>query len=183
MYKHTLLIYNGFGSRRCLLSRLSRFRTALERPFNNQFHTASHQLPFSGMILGCLLFFLIGFDVFTLPLMQICQEVYFLFFPINFFKRDAKEWEGISGLVSEPCNSKAFGKLLKAFKKISNSLRSDSEIFLNNATSQIPRITMNPQMRPKSLPIPSLCTDKLTYIPFSTACRIACFLHHRRRLI
>jgi len=67
MYKHTLLIYNGFGSRRCLLSRLSRFRTALERPFNNQFHTASHQLPFSGMILGCLLFFLIGFDVFTLP--------------------------------------------------------------------------------------------------------------------
>ena len=74
--------------------------------------------------------------------MQICQEVYFLFFP----KRDAKEWEGISGLVSEPCNSKAFGKLLKTFKKISNSLRSDSEIFLNNATSQIPRITMNPQM-------------------------------------
>ena len=67
MYKHTLLIYNGFGSRRCLLSRLSRFRTALERPFNNQFHTASHQLPFSGMILGCLLFFLIGFDAFTLP--------------------------------------------------------------------------------------------------------------------
>ena len=67
----------------------------------------------------------------------------------------AKEWEGISGLVSEPCNSKAFGKLLKAFKKISNSLRSDSEIFLNNAASQIPRITMNPQMRPKSLPIPS----------------------------
>ena len=35
------------------------------------------------------------------------------------------------GLVSEPCNSKAFGKLLKTFKKISNSLRSDSEIFLN----------------------------------------------------
>ena len=65
--------------------------------------------------------------------MQICQEVYFLFFSINFFKRDAKEWEGISGLVSEPCNSKAFGKLLKAFKKISNSLRSDSEIFLHNA--------------------------------------------------
>ena len=94
--------------------------------------------------------------------MQICQEVYFLFFP----KRDAKEWEGISGLVSEPCNSKAFGKLLKTFKKISNSLRSDSEIFLNNATSQIPRITMNPQMRPKSLPIPSLCTGKLTYISF-----------------
>ena len=121
--------------------------------------------------------------VYFTTLMQICQEVYFLFFPINFFKRDAKEWEGISGLVSEPCNSKAFGKLLKAFKKISNSLRSDSEIFLNNATSQIPRITMNPQMRPKSLPIPSLCTDKLTYIPFSTACRIACFLHHRRRLI
>ena len=104
--------------------------------------------------------------------MQICQEVYFLFFP----KRDAKEWEGISGLVSEPCNSKAFGKLLKAFKKISNSLRSDSEIFLNNAASQIPRITMNPQMRPKSLPIPSLCTGKLTYIPFSTACRIVCLL-------
>ena len=93
-----------------------------------------------------------------------------------FFKRDAKEWEGISGLVSEPCNSKAFGKLLKAFKKISNSLRSDSEIFLNNAASQIPRITMNPQMRPKSLPIPSLCTGKLTYIPFSTACRIVCLL-------
>ena len=65
--------------------------------------------------------------------MQICQEVYFLFFSINFFKRDAKEWEGISGLVSEPCNSKAFGKLLKTFKKISNSLRSDSEIFLHNA--------------------------------------------------
>ena len=108
--------------------------------------------------------------------MQICQEVYFLFFSINFFKRDAKEWEGISGLVSEPCNSKAFGKLLKAFKKISNSLRSDSEIFLNNAASQIPRITMNPQMRPKSLPIPSLCTGKLTYIPFSTACRIVCLL-------
>ena len=93
-----------------------------------------------------------------------------------FFKRDAKEWEGISGLVSEPCNSKAFGKLLKTFKKISNSLRSDSEIFLNNAASQIPRITMNPQMRPKSLPIPSLCTGKLTYIPFSTACRIVCLL-------
>ena len=108
--------------------------------------------------------------------MQICQEVYFLFFSIYFFKRDAKEWEGISGLVSEPCNSKAFGKLLKAFKKISNSLRSDSEIFLNNAASQIPRITMNPQMRPKSLPIPSLCTGKLTYIPFSTACRIVCLL-------
>ena len=121
--------------------------------------------------------------VYFTTLMQICQEVYFLFFSINFFKRDAKEWEGISGLVSEPCNSKAFGKLLKAFKKISNSLRSDSEIFLNNAASQIPRITMNPQMRPKSLPIPSLCTGKLTYIPFSTACRIACFLHHRRRLI
>ena len=67
MYKHTLLIYNGFGSRRCLLSRLLRFRTALERPFNNQFHTASHQLPLSGMILNCLLFFLFGFDVFTLP--------------------------------------------------------------------------------------------------------------------
>ena len=108
--------------------------------------------------------------------MQICQEVYFLFFSINFFKRDAKEWEGISGLVSEPCNSKAFGKLLKTFKKISNSLRSDSEIFLNNAASQIPRITMNPQMRPKSLPIPSLCTGGLTYIPFSTACRIVCLL-------
>ena len=55
--------------------------------------------------------------VYFTTLMQICQEVYFLFFPINFFKRDAKEWEGISGLVSEPCNSKAFGKLLKAFKK------------------------------------------------------------------
>ena len=117
--------------------------------------------------------------VYLTTLMQICQEVYFLFFS----KRDAKEWEGISGLVSEPCNSKAFGKLLKAFKKISNSLRSDSEIFLNNATSQIPRITMNPQMRPKSLPIPSLCTGGLTYISFSTACWIACFLHHRRRLI
>ena len=108
--------------------------------------------------------------------MQICQEVYFLFFSIYFFKRDAKEWEGISGLVSEPCNSKAFGKLLKTFKKISNSLRSDSEIFLNNAASQIPRITMNPQMRPKSLPIPSLCTGGLTCIPFLTACRIVCLL-------
>jgi len=32
-----------------------------------QMSPASHQLPFSGMILGCLLFFLIGFDVFTLP--------------------------------------------------------------------------------------------------------------------
>ena len=85
--------------------------------------------------------------VYFTTLMQICQEVYFLFFP----KRDAKEWEGISGLVSEPCNSKAFGKLLKAFKKISNSLRSDSEIFLNNATSQIPRITMNPQRRPRHI--------------------------------
>ena len=104
--------------------------------------------------------------VYFTTLMQICQEVYFLFFS----KRDAKEWEGISGLVSEPCNSRAFGKLLKTFKKISNSLRSDSEIFLNNATSQIPRITMNPQMRPKSLPIPSLCTGGLTYISFSTAC-------------
>ena len=93
-----------------------------------------------------------------------------------FFRTDAKEWEGISGLVSEPCNSKAFGKLLKAFKKISNSLRSDSEIFLNNAASQIPRITMNPQMRPKSLPIPSLCTGGLSCIPFLTACRIVCLL-------
>ena len=93
-----------------------------------------------------------------------------------FFRTDAKEWEGISGLVSEPCNSKVFGKLLKAFKKISNSLRSDSEIFLNNAASQIPRITMNPQMRPKSLPIPSLYTGGLTCIPFLTACRIVCLL-------
>ena len=166
MYKHTLLIYNGFGSRRCLLSRLSRFRTALERPFNNQFHTASHQLPFSGMILGCLLFFLIGFLCLLYHANADMSRGLFLFFP----KRDAKEWEGISGLVSEPCNSKAFGKLLKTFKKISNSLLSDGEIFLNNTASQIPRITMNPQMRPKSLPIPSLCTGKLTYIPFSTAC-------------
>ena len=61
-------------------------------------------------------------------------------------------------------------KQLKPFEKISNSLRSDSEIFLNNAASQIPRITMNPQMRPKSLPIPSLYTGGLTYIFFSTAC-------------
>ena len=75
--------------------------------------------------------------VYFTTLMQICQEVYFLFFSINFFKRDAKEWEGISGLVSEPCNSKA-----------------------------LPRITMNPQMRPKSLPIPSLYTGGLTYISF-----------------
>ena len=45
--------------------------------------------------------------VYFTTLMQICQEVYFLFFS----KRDAKEWEGISGLVSEPCNSKAFEKL------------------------------------------------------------------------
>lgn len=62
------------------------------------------------------------------------------------------------------------------FEKISLSERSEFEIFLNNAASQIPRITMNPQMRPKSLPIPSLCTGKLTYIPFSTACRIVCLL-------
>ena len=27
----------------------------------------AHQLPLSGMILNCLLFFLFGFDVFTLP--------------------------------------------------------------------------------------------------------------------
>ena len=51
--------------------------------------------------------------------------------------------------------------LLKAFAKISNSLRSDSEIFLNNAASQIPRITMNPQMRPKSLSLPG---DRIGYL-------------------
>ena len=121
--------------------------------------------------------------VYFTTLMQICQEVYFLFFPINFFKRDAKEWEGISGLVSEPCNSKAFGKLRYSKKSHCLSEASLRFFWMLLAASQIPRITMNPQMRPKSLPIPSLCTGKLTYIPFSTACRIACFLHHRRRLI
>ena len=83
--------------------------------------------------------------------MQICQEVYFLFFSINFFKRDAKEWEGISGLVSEPCNSKAFGKLLKTFKKISNSLRSDSEIFSNNADFQALRVATLPANAQKTI--------------------------------
>ena len=85
--------------------------------------------------------------VYFTTLMQICQEVYFLFFP----KRDAKEWEGISGLVSEPCNSKAFGKLLKTFKKISNSLRSDSEIFSNNADFQALRSTRLLQMHTKQI--------------------------------
>ena len=33
------------------------------------------------------------------------------------------------------------GNLLKAFKKCSNSLRSDSEHFLNNADSHAPRVT------------------------------------------
>ena len=87
--------------------------------------------------------------VYFTTLMQICQEVYFLFFSINFFKRDANEWEGISGLVSEPCNSKAFGKLLKTFKKISNSLRSDSEIFVHNADFQALRFTRSLQMHRK----------------------------------
>ena len=65
----------------------------------------------------------------------------------------AKEWEGISGLVSEPCNSKAFGKLLKTFKKISNSLRSDSEIFSNNADFQALRVaTLPTRFTPKENP-------------------------------
>lgn len=66
MYKHTLLIGNGFGSRQCLLS-TQRFRTALGRPFNNQPHTDFHQRLLSGMMHKCLLLFLIGFDVITLP--------------------------------------------------------------------------------------------------------------------
>ena len=68
-----------------------------------------------------------------------------------FFRTDAKEWEGISGLVSEPCNSKVFGKLLKAFKKISNSLRSDSEIFSNNADFQALRVATLPANAQKTI--------------------------------
>ena len=65
--------------------------------------------------------------------MQICQEVYFLFFSINFFKRDAEEWEGISGLVSEPCNSKAFGKL--RYSKKSHCLSEASLSLMTHAFS------------------------------------------------
>ena len=63
MYKHTLLIDNGFGSRQRLLFRL-KFRAALGRPFNNLSHTGFHQCLLSGMIKNYLLFFLIGFVVF-----------------------------------------------------------------------------------------------------------------------
>ena len=55
----------------------------------------------------------------------------------------------LPGTVEEPCNSKAFGKLLKAFKKISNSLRSDSEIFVHNADFQALRFTRSLQMHRK----------------------------------
>ena len=62
MYKHTLLIGNGFGSRQCLLSRYE-FRTALGRPFNHPLHTGFHHYLLSGMIQNYLLFFLIGFVI------------------------------------------------------------------------------------------------------------------------
>ena len=62
MYKHTLLIDNGFGSRQCLLSGF-KFRTALGRPFDHPLHTGFHQYLLSGMLPDHLLFFLIGFVV------------------------------------------------------------------------------------------------------------------------
>ena len=76
MYKHTLLIGNGFGSRQRLLS--LRVRAALESPFNNQLHTESHQSPLSGMSLNCLLLFLIGLTVYYFSTkMLFCQGLIF----------------------------------------------------------------------------------------------------------
>lgn len=73
MYKHTLLIYNGFGSRQRLLSVLKGFRAALERPFNHLLHTGFHHAPLSGMLPESLLFFLNGFVRLTLA--QQCNNV------------------------------------------------------------------------------------------------------------
>ena len=76
MYKHTLLIDNGFGSRQRLLFRL-KFRAALGRPFNNLFHTGLHQHLLSGMIRNYLLFFLIGFVILYFTTGNRCCQSFF----------------------------------------------------------------------------------------------------------
>ena len=51
--------------------------------------------------------------------------------------------------------------LLKAFRKISNSLRSDSEIFLNNADFQALRSTRLLQMHTKEIVLVDYKTDRV----------------------
>ena len=79
MYKHTLLIGNGFGSRQCLLSGY-KFRTALGRPFNHPLHTGFHPYLLSGMLPDYLLFFLIGFVVLYFTIRNYICQLLFDFF-------------------------------------------------------------------------------------------------------
>ena len=90
MYKHTLLIDNGFGSRQRLLFRL-KFRAALGRPFNNLFHTGLHQHLLSGMIRNYLLFFLIGFVILYFTTGNRCCQSFFRKVSAGFWKLNARE--------------------------------------------------------------------------------------------
>ena len=81
MYKHTLLIDNGFGSRQCLLSGF-KFRTALGRPFDHPLHTGFHQYLLSGMLPDHLLFFLIGFVILYFTTRNSPCQAFFDFFEI-----------------------------------------------------------------------------------------------------
>ena len=68
MYKHTLLIDNGFGSRQCLLSGFIISDCLFGRPFDHPLrYEASHQYSALWNVSpDHLLFFLIGFVVFIL---------------------------------------------------------------------------------------------------------------------
>ena len=78
MYKHTLLIGNGFGS----LSAYSLHRDfglPSEGHSTTQPHTDFHQRLLSGMMHKCLLLFLIGFDVITLPHQTAVANLFLIF--------------------------------------------------------------------------------------------------------
>lgn len=82
----------------------------------------------------------------------------------------------VSGAVSRANNSRC-GNLLKTFKNCSNSLRSDSEQFLNNADSHAPRVTTPTANAPETKNISCLLagcgTAELLLLTSFTVMRLA----------
>ena len=176
MYKHTLLIDNGFGSRQTIIFCIQNFRLPSKVHSLINFIQQSHHLLLSWMSLYKLLLFLNGFALlwlyFTVSKL-FCQEVFYLFIislPVPVCHLLHPDYEYISSylLPSVP---------------IMPVQRSDSEFSQHHKTAPGPPSAIAVPT-PTMLPVPIAFNNSIpSFPPYSFICKKTPGIFHPRSLL